>query len=580
MRFPSLRQLVLRTGAWFRQGERRPVALALGSYLFLIVLYAWPAVLKFQTRVWGEAGDVWIALWDAWWFERVAHDGVGPLHTRMLFYPYGTNLAYHSISWLSAVIAFPLRAVFGPFGGYNLMSWFEAWLCAASMYALGRKLMPGQLGPWLAGVVFAFEPYRMSRALQHPNLAGTGFVPLVILYLLSALRGEGRRYGWFAALALAAVLLTGAHLFIMTTAAILLVAIGQGLANRRFATRAFWVGALHFALASALLLVPLMLPYVRSARALRAAIHAVAGGESLDAWSLVLPGPGHWLFAGPSQGRYRFYGEAASVGYLGFSVLAVATFAFFRRETRRSALPWLLLFAAFLVLSLGPVLIVNHHVVFRSMPYRWVSRLTAVQAIRDPERFNLIARPFLALCAGFGLVALQALTKRRRLVTLGAAGLVVLDLSALPAPARAWREPKFFADLGRQGGKGAILDLPLTRGIGKRAMLSQTVHGRPLVGGMIARPAPGAFRYMREVPLLRALKGEAPTPYRCGALDLRKEFARLRKDGVEYVVVWHKFATARQRAAYATYFPGKPQYADAQVEVFAISDLLERAPRC
>lgn len=555
--------------------------LVLGSYLLLIAVYAWPTVLSFKTRVWGRPGDVWIALWDVWWVERVVHDGLNPLHTRMLFYPYGTSLAYHSISWLSAALALPLRAVFGPIGGYNLMSWSQALICAASMYLLARKLMPGRLGPWLAGAVFAFEPYRMSRALQHPNLAGTGFIPLTILFLIRALRGEGRRYGWFAALSLMAVLLTGAHLFIMTTAALALVALCEGIRGKRLLTRVFWKGALHFLLGCLVFLAPLVVAYAGSPRAVRDAIHSVGGGSSLDAWSLVKPGPQHWLFGGPSSERYRFWGEAASVGYLGLSVLLVAAVALFRRETRRGALPWLLLFLFFVVLSFGPALVVNHHVVLRWMPYQWVRGLTAVQAIRDPERFNLIARPFLALCAGFGLAALQMLPGRFRLLAIGAAGLVLLDLSAPPAPARAWREPKFFTQLSRQhGGKGAILDLPLTRGGGKRAMLSQTVHGRPLVGGMIARPRPQAFRYMREQPLVRAVKGDNPPPFRCGALDLRKELARLQKDGVEYVVIWNKLASARQRAAYETYFRGKPVFEDAQVEVFLVNDLLERAPRC
>ena len=157
---------------------RSPTFLALASYAALTIVFTWPVVLRLSKQVAGRAGDLRIALWDLWWLETAIGEGRSPFHTPYLFHPDGVSLAYHSVSWGFAAVALPLRALFGAVAGYNLAFLFQTFLCATTMYFLASYLVRHGLAAWLAGLMFAFEPFRMTRAMHHPNLATTAFVPL------------------------------------------------------------------------------------------------------------------------------------------------------------------------------------------------------------------------------------------------------------------------------------------------------------------------------------------------------------------------------------------------------------------
>ena len=111
-------------------------------------------------------------------------------------------------------------------------------------------------------------------------------------------------------------------------------------------------------------------------------------------------------------------------------------------------------------------------------------------------------------------------------------------------------------------------------------MFAQTVHGRPLVGGMVARTPPSAFRTIRGSALLKNFERADPYPLRCGRTPLRAELERLKRIGVEYIVVRLGEANRAQRAAYATYFPEPPHFADKLVQVYTVTKLLSGRLPC
>ena len=530
--------------------------------------------------MWGQGQDIWIALWDAWWFERVVHDGEWPLRTQYLFYPNGVDLTYHSISWTSVAVAYPLRALFGAVAGYNVMSLFFTVFCALGMFALANYVVKARAAAWLAGALFAFDPFRMTTALHHPNLGNTAFVPLVFLGLLHAWRERRWRSAWLAALALAATLLTGAHLFIMTALSLGILFVGEAWLGRRVSDRSFWAITGHFVGACLLLVGPLVLPYVVSFRALETAIHSVPGSQSTDLLAFVKPDPQYLISAMTGAAPYRLYGEAGSVAYLGVIALPLMLVSLVRRETRRSLATWLFGLFFFLTLSLGPELIIGERGHDIGLPYRLIEDLSFIQAIRAPDRFNLIARPFFAIACAFGFVNLAELLKNRRWAALAVIPLAVLDYFPAQTPSRPGGESRFYRSLGERESKGAILEIPLSRTASKRAMFAQTVHRRPLVGGMVARTPPSAFRTIRGSALLKNFERADPHSLRCGRIDLRTELERLKRIGVEYIVVRLGEANKAQRAAYASYFPDKPRFADKLIEVHSVADLLRGRLPC
>jgi hypothetical protein len=258
------------------------------------------------------------------------------------------------------------------------------------------------------------------------------------------------------------------------------------------------------------------------------------------------------------------------------ALLLVAA-ALLLRPNRRNALPFALLFAVFTILSLGSELEVAGRRTGIVLPHAWIEDFRAVQAIRIPERFNLVARAFLAVVAAFGYASLRAWFGRRARLAWTLVPLLLLDYLSVPHPMLSLRQPRFVRELANRGGTGAILELPLTREDAKRAMLSQTTHRRPLVGGMVARTPRAAMRYIRRSPLLRSLEGKEPARLDCARIRLRRELERLSRDGVEYIVHRHSSATHRQRAAYEDVLVGRPTYADSDMRVYSVQGLLKRS---
>ncbi|HSU41489.1 MAG TPA: hypothetical protein VLJ38_18055 [Polyangiaceae bacterium] len=570
-RIPALKSLSARLGELV---ARRRALVALGAYALVVVWFTWPVLPNVGASPVGRVGDQSIALWDNWWLAKAFSTHASPFYTRHLFYPTGVSLVYHSISWLTALVALPLRALFGAVASYNLTFLLETLLCAGSMFALALYLTKDALAAWISGFVFAFDPYRITRAMQHPNLANTGFIPLVFLGLFRAWRDKPRAV-WLAAAALACVLLTGVHLFLMTSVALLVLVPFEAWQTRRFRDVRFWKTTLYFGLACLVLVGPLVVPYVQSRSALGEAMATVTEDWSTDLLALIVPAPHHAF--GAHHG-YRLYGEAGSVAYLGVVALLLAAAVWLMPETRRAGLVWWTGFALLVVLSLGPRLTFDarDHDVW--MPYRLVERIPIFRAVRAPERLNLLARVFFAVAVAWGVVALARLLPKRSLAGLVALPLVLFDYYDGPYPMRPIDQSQFYNDLAQRGGTGAILPLPLDRQSSKRAMLAQTIHGRPILGGMVARTPNTAHRYIHGSSLLRALAANRPLD--CRKVTLRDDLARLKHDNVEFIVVRYPHVNGGLTSAYRSYLVDQPYFADRHLEAHRIDDLLAARLPC
>jgi hypothetical protein len=571
---PWIRALKSRSERLGELTARHRTLVALAIYALIVVWFTWPVLPTVGTSYAGRVGDQSIAIWDDWWFAKALSNHESPFYTRYLFYPTGVSLVYHSISWLTAAIALPLRALFGAVASYNLTFLCETLLCAVSMFALALYVTEDALAAGIAGFVFAFEPYRMTRAMQHPNLANTGFVPLVLLGLLRAWRDKPRAVWWTAA-ALAAVLLTGVHVFLMTCVALLLLVPFEAWQTRRFKDVRFWKTTFYFGLAAAVVVGPFVIPYVASQRALGEAMSTVTESWSTDLLALVVPTPHH---AFGRHHEYELYGEAGSVAYLGVVALLLAVAAWFSARTRRASLVWWVGFALFVVLSLGPRLTFDAREHDIWMPYRLVERVPIFRAVRAPERLNLVAGVFFAVAVAWGVVALERLLPKRPLVALVAIPLVLFDYADGPYPTRPIDQSRFYSELAERGGTGAILPLPLDRQSVKRAMMAETIHGRPILGGMVARTPRNAQRYIQELSLLRGLAANHPLD--CRKVALRSDLTRLAHDNVEFIVVRYPRVNGHLTPAYRSYLVDEPYFADRHIEVHRIDSLLASRLPC
>ena len=115
-----------------------------------------------------------------------------------IFYPTRDTLTFSEHLLGLSVIASPIYWLTGDLVvTYNLVLLLTFPLCAIAMYALVFRLTGSAAGAFVAGLAFAFAPYRISQ-LPHIQMLATFWAPLALLGLHAYLETGRRR--WLVAL--------------------------------------------------------------------------------------------------------------------------------------------------------------------------------------------------------------------------------------------------------------------------------------------------------------------------------------------------------------------------------------------
>ena len=129
----------------------------------------------------GQHGDAFFSVWRLAW---VAHQlTTDPLHLfdGNIFYPEPRTLAYSDAMLLPAVVLAPFQwAGARPIVVYNLFLLSTFVLNAVAAYVLVYRLVGSYAAGVLAGVIFAFSPYRFEH-FDHLEMQLSFWIPLAVL---------------------------------------------------------------------------------------------------------------------------------------------------------------------------------------------------------------------------------------------------------------------------------------------------------------------------------------------------------------------------------------------------------------
>ncbi len=168
------------------------LVLAGGAYALVTVLLAWPLVRDIAGVLPSDLGDpvlnTWI-LWhnattlpftNQWWSPPVFHPSPNVLaYSEHLF---GLSLLSTPVYWLTG----------SPIVAYNVTFLLTFLLSGLATYLLVFELTSRRDAAWLAGLAFAFAPYRMDQ-LAHLQVLASYWMPLGLFALHRYYRrGEGR----------------------------------------------------------------------------------------------------------------------------------------------------------------------------------------------------------------------------------------------------------------------------------------------------------------------------------------------------------------------------------------------------
>lgn len=162
-------------------------ARATAAYLVLTLVATWPLVLGLGRDVAWDLGDpvlvMWILSWDCEQLLRILGGDLSRIAMFFdgnIFYPSPLTLAYSDHLFAQAIQIFPVWAATGdPILSYNLLFISTFVLSGLGMYLLMRELTGSATAAFVAGLLFAFAPYRLPQS-SHLQVLSSQWMPFVL----------------------------------------------------------------------------------------------------------------------------------------------------------------------------------------------------------------------------------------------------------------------------------------------------------------------------------------------------------------------------------------------------------------
>ena len=471
--------------------------LLLLAYVALTCLFTFPMVLELGTHHLGDArGDAKGYLWNYWWTRTALDRGASPFETDAIFHPVGIGLAFHTLGFLQGVLFIPLRAAVSDVAAANLVVLWTFPASALAAYALARAVGAGVFGSFLAGVVFAFCPYRLARLAGHYDLLGTEWIPLYVLALWKLAEKERFSVPWvLAAGAVAAASGYTASTYLVFLACFTLLFLAF---RPRRIPRVLAVGVV-----TAFLLLPMLHQAYVDRTSWTYEPYPGAQRYVADVGAYFTPSP-RQSFLGPIAGHAYDPNLTETTVFAGYLVLAAALAGLALRG-RVPGIPfWLASAALFFVLSLGTTLRAGGVDTGVPLPFALVTRTPVLAELRAPSRFSIMT--MLSLAVLFALVWSHLAKARSRewLFALAAGAILVFEYLALPTPRFAAGVPPLYRELGKAA-EGTVVEIPGIEQAPVETMYHQTFHGKPIFIGTAARIPREKRDYYLGLPLVRPL---------------------------------------------------------------------------
>jgi hypothetical protein len=447
-------------------------------YLVLALAWSWPLPLHVADRFTHDPGDPLLNTYLIWWNAQAVPLTAAYWNAPFYWPMHGMLGIADHLAGLSPITT-PLQLLgASPLLAYNILLLASTWWTGLATHALTKRLGASTPAAYVAGIAFAYAPYRASQ-LSHIQIYACWWIPLSLL-ALHAYYEDGRARWLF---------LLGASWLL------------QGLTNGYFllfmpVLTGFWllwftrpaqIAAAWRAAAALGVAAILALPFLVKYYAVQSALGLSRSVGEMAAYSAR---PEAFLSATPVLRFWQTRPPPTTEHYLfpGVTALALAVAGVFVATRDRRYLFYVLAAILMTVLSTGPAQpLFSIEALWH--PYTLLAWLPGYRGLRVPARFFMLAVLCLAVAAGLSFAAIERRFPRRRalLAAIAFAGLVVDGAIAgmpLGAPPPQLRVPESGA---------RVLALPFEDGqVSVNAMYQSMTHHRPVVNGYAGYSPPHA----------------------------------------------------------------------------------------
>jgi len=406
----------------------------------------YPAMLTFQSRRVGDAGDPYEHLWIMRWYKTCLLEGRLPVLCPELQYPTGAPLGNYPPLHIQSLLYIPLSAVFDDVLSFNLI-----WLVGMLSTGLGTSVLIWQVvrhpgATAFGGMLAMLSMPMMFHGTCHLDLIFLGGFPLFLAAWMRFIDRPSR--GRLAAAAVSYLLVALCAAYYASFAivpAVLYLAWGAASAWRSgdwrwLRPRLAWLAAFAAAVLPCLVVI-----FGNQLWSLRHGYALPRTRQEFDfygsaLWTYFIPTRLHWIYGVMPFNAYdvafggRRGGEPQS--YLGVVTAFLLLYCLFNRVRFPAARYFWATLVALAVLSCGSFWYFGSYRV--SLPAAWLKDwVPAFAMIRAPSRFNMFTAVLAAVLAAAALRHLLDRVRRpasRAALFLLLAVTAVADLSIHPFP--------------------------------------------------------------------------------------------------------------------------------------------------
>jgi hypothetical protein len=247
-----------------RRSARARELLIFFAFLGLTLIMTWPWVTHIRDAV-SDPGDPYLNAWTIWWdYHQTFHDPINLFHAN-IFFPYRYSLAFSESLYGIALFCFPLFALgLQPLTVHGIATLLAFAFSGYGAFRLARTLTGSTAAAWVAGIAFAFVPYRFGQ-LPHLTYLSAGWIPLTLEALVLFVRQPTRKRAAWLGLAFFMNALSAIHWFVLTLIPLCLSAMALMLRHRTWKAPEFWRRGLSALALASIALIPFLLPYARAA---------------------------------------------------------------------------------------------------------------------------------------------------------------------------------------------------------------------------------------------------------------------------------------------------------------------------
>jgi hypothetical protein len=248
---------------------------AAAAYLALTIVATWPLARGLGRDVPSDLGDpvfvMWVLAWDCQQLLAILRGDVSRLATFFdanIFHPLPLTLAYSEHFIAQAVQVLPVWALTGnPILCYNLLYLSTFVLSGLGAYLFVRELTGNPRAAFVAGVLFAFAPYRFPQS-SHLQVLSSQWMPFALYGFrryFDSIDAQARTGRWRpligAGAALVAQNLSCTYYLMFFAPAVIAYVIWEIWRRNLWSHMRLWIQLTTAALVVGALTVPLLLPY-------------------------------------------------------------------------------------------------------------------------------------------------------------------------------------------------------------------------------------------------------------------------------------------------------------------------------